>query len=227
MPPKTVVCSVCHQEVLKAQTLEVSPGNRACRSHEGTQAASAQVQQAAKEAEQQRVQEAEQRRRKLMGLDQPPSQAHLDFQKQMEEFRIWQETHCWTCGTPGISMQDFWFTVMVANKQLQLEGRWNFFTMPQDIREKLGPQTVLAVLPYDDQKDGFIRRRIVRRQLKDIIHFLRCVRMCNHCIDKMGLHDRFEDTLPKPTMEQIAEVMPLVAALDPMITELATTPGEN
>jgi hypothetical protein len=35
MPPKSVTCSVCSAEVLKAQTLARADGTRACRSHEG------------------------------------------------------------------------------------------------------------------------------------------------------------------------------------------------
>lgn len=37
MPPKTVKCSVCGQEVLKAQTLARADGTRACRSHPGVE----------------------------------------------------------------------------------------------------------------------------------------------------------------------------------------------
>lgn len=224
MPPKTVVCSVCGQEVLKAQTLEVSPGKRACRSHEGTPAASAQVQQAAKEAEAKRRAAIEEKRRSWMRSD--PAD-YEKFKREMEEWRLWSHTHCWTCGKPGITMQEFFFSVLVTHKKLELEGRWNFMTLPQDVRAELGHQTVLAPVPYDWRKDGFIRRRIVDKRIKDIIDLLGMVQTCVNCAHEMRIEDRVEALIPKPTWEQIESMLPVVHLLDPLLTELATTQGEN
>jgi hypothetical protein len=231
MPPKTTTCSVCGQEVLKSQTLEVSPGKRACRSHEGTVETATQAQQAAKDAkvaeDAARAKAAEAKRRSwLGGLDSDP-EGQAEFWQKQAEWRIWTENHCWTCGKPGESMRDFFFAVLVAQKKLELKGEFNFFTLPEDLRREMGERTVLAVLPYDDEKDYMIRRHLVDKKIKSIIHFLRCVRMCNHCIEKAGVQKRLEEIMPHPTMEQLYAVMPVVAALDPLLTELATQTGEN
>lgn len=37
MPPKSCICCICSTEVLKSTTYEVSPGKRACKSHEGVE----------------------------------------------------------------------------------------------------------------------------------------------------------------------------------------------
>ena len=224
MPPKFATCATCGQEVLKAQTLEIAPGKRACRSHTETQSQAAERKFLAHEGEQKRQAAAEAKRRKFLHPD-PGEQA--EFQRKMTEWRQWTENHCWTCGTAGMSLQEYFFAVMVANKRLQLRGQFNFLTMHQDLRRELGNPVVLALLPYDDSRDTKIRNHLVDKRIKDIIHFIRQVRMCGSCIEKAGVQDRLEALVPNPTFEQIEEMMPVVAALDPVLTALATQVGEN
>lgn len=67
MPPKTITCSVCKQEVTKASTLEIAPGVRACRVHDGVTDRADAKQIAAKEAEKKR-QEAAKESRTVAGI---------------------------------------------------------------------------------------------------------------------------------------------------------------
>ena len=221
MPPKSVECSVCHQEVPKSQTLEVSPGIRACRSHEGTLTAAEQKQRSAKEAERQR----EQKRSKWHTAADP--EAVLKLQQEMNEFRLWTETHCWTCGTQGISLREYFFALLIVNKRLELQGKFSLLMPPAELRQELGNPTVLTMLPYNHQTDRRILRLVVKDRLKQVVPFLQAVRLCGGCIEKFQVQDRLEALLPKPTWEQLENMLPVVAMLDPVLTQLATERGEN
>lgn len=222
MPPKTCKCVTCGEEVLKSQTLEVSTGMRACRSHESTQSASEHNLKVAKEIEARRVKDAEAKRRRWMS---PDPEGPSKFMQEMMEFRQWADTHCWTCGDEGISLQEYFLNVLVANKRLELRGEFNFLTMGQDARREMGNPTVLSVLPYHHETDYQILRMVVKDRLKTILPLLGQVQMCGHCIPKYHVQDRLEALLPHPTMEQIEAVMPLVALMDPVLTELAQEQG--
>lgn len=227
MPPKTVTCAVCQQEVLKAQTLARKDGSRACRTHEGVQ----QEAQALHVQEQQRraketVPHHSARRCAALSKGYRPTdlergQHVRDVMEEGRKLREWAYSHCWTCGAEGISLREHFAQCLIAQKRLQLRGEWNFLTLPQDMAKLMGPQVVLAMLPYDDRKDEKLRRLLTNRKIKDLIHFLRTIHMCITCIDKHGVRDRLEALLPKPTWEQLEAFMPVTALLDPLITEMA------
>lgn len=228
MPPKTVTCAVCQQEVLKAQTLARKDGSRACRSHENVQ----QEAEALKLAEQQRREKetAQFHTKKRFALDKAMGYREPDYDKIMEEgrqLREWSYSHCWTCGAEGISLREHFAQCLIAQKRLQLRGEWNFLTLNQDMAKLMGKQTVLAMLPYDDQKDERLRRLITNRKIRDIIHFLRSIHMCIGCIDKHGMRDRLDALMPKPTMEQLEAMMPVTAMLDPLLEEMAKKKEEE
>lgn len=226
MPPKTVKCSVCGQEVLKAQTLAKADGSRACRSHPGVEEEAQKLKDKEHERREQETKPVYNSHSKFMqhcaGV-----QANL-FPRKMDDiladaakFREDALTHCWTCGKEGISLRDYYAESLVAMKRLEMRGEFNLFTINQDIRKMLGNPTILVMLPYDDQKDGKIRHEITDRRIKNIIHFLRSVNMCTDCINRHGLGDRLEALMPKPTWEQLEAIMPVMAAIEPVIKELA------
>jgi hypothetical protein len=176
--------------------------------------------------------EEQQRRAKEVAKPKPRAHVHsnsysrdtFSLEKAIREgmeFREWVYSHCWTCGSEGISLREHFAQCLIASKRLQLRGEWNFLTLNQDMRKLMGDQVVLAMLPYDDQKDEKLRSLITNRKVKDVIHFLRHIHMCVTCVDKHGVRDRLEALIPKPTGEQLEAMMPLVAAIDPLLEELA------
>ena len=219
MPPKTVECSICHPTVTKASTLEVAPGRRACRTHGGVEADAEKTQQAAKEAERLRAEAAEKARRPWMH---GTPERMADLTREREEFRVWAEDHCWTCGSGGIGLQEYFLRLMVTNKKLELMGKISLLEPPAEVRRLMGNPTVLALLPYDRDKDLRLLRDVVKDRLKQVVPFIGCLRVCGDCIEKYRLKDRLEALLPHPTMDQIYEVMPFVHTLDPLLTALAT-----
>ncbi len=219
MPPKTVICAVCGQTVLKAQTYARADGSRACKTHEGV----------AEEAERLRAEQAVAAQQKREAPKRKPWEPSEDlrneetrfYEEEAHQFREWANTHCWTCSREGISLRDYFANAMVAIERLQMRGEFNFLTMPQDIMRLQGNPLVLAMVPYDDDKDQRIYRAITNWKIKDIIHFLRCVNICVECAAKFGVQDRIDALLPKPTWEQVQAIMPAVVALEPVLKEMA------
>jgi len=218
VPPKTVFCSICHEEVLKCRTLARADGTRACREHPGI------------EEESKRLQEQERLRKGLAATEKERQQLEqaralpkelLRSSRHITEFRNYVDHHCWTCGAEGITLQEYFANCMVAQKRLELRGEFNLFTMHEEIAKLLGNPTVLAMLPYDDQKDGKLYRDVTDRRLKDILHFIKVINMCTHCIARHDVYDRLEALLPKPTMEQLEALSPVVAILDPVLEAMA------
>lgn len=222
MPPKTVPCLICNLLVPKSQTVARADGNRVCRSHPGVEEMAQKLreeekQRRAKEVSGSQAELDAKMRKRFRGPDPDLSKAFEDAQK----FREDAYTHCWTCGAEGISLREYYAQCLIAHKRLQLRGAWNFLSLPHDMAELMGHPVVLACLPYDEQRDRKIYRDITNRKIKDIIHFLKFVNMCISCIDKHGVRDRLEALMPKPTWEQLEAMMPIVAAIDPLLEKLA------
>jgi len=224
MPPKTVPCLICNLMVPKSQTVARADGNRVCRSHPGAEEMAQKLREEEKQRRAKEVSHSQaaldaKQRKKFAGHHPPPD---LDkIWADGAKFREEMYTHCWTCGAEGISLREHFAQCLIAQKRLQLRGEWNFLTLNQDMRKLMGDQVVLAMLPYDDQKDEKLRRLITNRKIRDIIHFLRSIHMCITCIDKYGVRDRLEALMPKPTMEQIEAIMPAMALVDPLIEAMA------
>jgi hypothetical protein len=62
----------------------------------------------------------------------------------------------------------------------------------------------------------------VDHRIREILPFINHVRVCGKCATKFNIQDRLEAALPHPpTMEQITNLMPVVALMEPTIARLA------
>jgi len=215
MPPKMVRCSICKETVLKSKTYALADGTRACRSHDGVGEEANKLHEQDKE----RLKKEVEKKKKSFGGSKEP-----DLSKFIEDGRKFREeanTHCWTCGAEGIPAKEYFAECIVAIERLKIRGEMNFLTLNNDINKLMGNPVVLFTLPYSDEEDKEIYRSIRNRKIKDIIHFLKCVNMCKECASKFKVNDRLEALFPKPTWEQIQNMMSVVASLDPVIKEMA------
>ena len=110
MPPKSVMCSVCGETILKSQTLARADGTRACRSHDGIKEEAEKLKVKRVKQEQARKEEKKnQFRFRSPVLPEP------------EEMRAWREhthTHCWVCDREGIGLKEFFLQSLIAMKRL-------------------------------------------------------------------------------------------------------------
>lgn len=212
MPPKTVTCGICNTVVLKAQTYARTDGIRACRSHEGV------ADEAKKRVEAERARARQATTRGAM-ITRP---AVTEALRAVAEFRDYVNSHCWICSDEGISASQYLCECMIAIQRLQLRGEFNFLKLPEQVRELVGNVKALFALPYKDETiDRAIVKHIKDRRVRDVIHVLTFIRICQPCIVKHGYQARFEALLPKPTFEQLAAMTPIVEMVEPLLTELA------
>ena len=224
MPPKSVTCSICSAEVLKAQTLARADGTRACRSHEGV-ADEAEKRLAAERAEREKhdLETVNARVREQWRTHERADQAAFsaNWEKEAAEYRAYIYSHCWACAAEGLEWGEFWSQAMIASKRLQLRGEFNFMSYGTDVRKLMGNIALLAPIPW---KNEITDRAVVKhlyKKVREIVPLIGFMLLCPKCCTKHGFGIRFDELMPKPTWEQLEAIMPVTMAIDPLVTALA------
>lgn len=222
MPPKSVTCSICSASVLKAQTFARADGTRACRSHEGV-ADEAEKRAAAERArldaavskgtcvdQWARDRTAEREKHGLM------------FEKEAAAWREHLYSHCWTCEAEGLEGHEFFAQAMVATKRLELRGEFNFLSVGSDVQKLMGGVRLLVPFQSKDEAiDKAVVKHVKDKRVRDILHFVRFVLICPPCANKHGFGKRLDDMMPKPTWEQLENMLPVVAGMEPLLRVMA------
>jgi len=218
MPPKTVTCSVCSTEVLKAQTLARADGSRACRSHEGVQA---EADKRAQDDQIRRAKAVEQGARPPWINDATAPRMNLEWEKEAAEFREYIHSHCWACAAEGLEWREFWTQALIAGKRLELRGEFNFMTYGQDVRKLMGNVKLLAPIKYQNEVTDRAVVKHLYKKVREIVHFIGFMLLCPECCDKHGFKQRLDDLFPKPTWEGLQTMSAAVQMMDPMLTAMA------
>jgi len=158
MPPKTVTCCVCGQEVLKSQTYATgdkdSEGNplRACKEHEGVSEKAEELKEKSIENLKKSMKQSPFPGAKKHGfvLGSPhakyaqktsPEQREKDRElmgetrdklSDMEQVATWAWTHCWCCEQKGIHLKDFYELKLIALEKGKMLGVKNPFSPEMD-----------------------------------------------------------------------------------------------
>lgn len=222
MPPKTVTCSICNQEVLKAHTLARKDGSRACRSHSEVETEAKDLQLA---DHNRRIKEFHTFKSKRHQHETPEHrrERELKFETELAPWREYVHTHCWVCERPGISLQEFYFKQLVAMKRLELRGEpFNLLTMWQDVAKLMDGEIPLIRIPYNEQTDRKMQHLVKDKKLRDLLWAIHQLQLCGDCVNKYGFRERFEAMMPEPTWEQLRDVRAVAQViLDPVLKELA------
>jgi hypothetical protein len=214
MPPKSATCSICGETVLKSQTLAIKDGTRACRSHSGVKEESASLQ----EAEKTRRAKAEQERKERW---KPNFNQPFPEQKELREWRQHLDTHCWVCDREGVGLQEFYMQALIAITRLQIRKEFNLLSLSNDVRKLMPGYLALVAIPYDDETDAAMKHRIRDKKIRDLLHFIRYMQLCSDCVTKYGYQEQFEETCPKPSIEQVEAIMPIMSSIDPILRRIA------
>jgi hypothetical protein len=225
MPPKSVTCSICSAEVLKAQTLARADGTRACRSHEGV-ADEAEKRLAAERAEREKhdLETVNARVREQWRTHEQAEHAAFsaNWEKEAAEWREKIYSHCWTCGEYGLEGREFFAQALIAMKRLEMRREFNFLSVGPDVRKFMGNVQLLSPIKLGTEVvDRAVVKHVTERKLREIVPLMGFVLLCPPCCDKHGFKKRLEDMMPKPTWEQLEAMMPVVAGLDPLLREMA------
>ena len=179
MPPKTVICEICGEQVMKAQTLAYKEG-RACRFHEGVEIHSKQI----------HIQQLQNREDAIKKHERKyntrPEREYIPLDVRMNV--------CWKCGCQGTSIQNFYLQCAVAMEKMQIVGaEFNFFDMPNKIKEFMPKefQTPMIIISMGDKKKSILNRFRFKKQ--QIVEFSDFIQVCPDCLKIIGLEKKFQD----------------------------------
>lgn len=176
MPPKTVTCEICNEQVMKAQTLATKTG-RACRKHEGVQEQSEQIQIQQKQALNNSIEKHE---KKYTPREYVPLETRMNV--------------CWKCGCQGVGLSTYYLQCAIAMEKMQIVGaEWNFFDMPIKVREFIPKefQTPLIVISMGDKKKSILNQFRFKKQ--QLVEFSDLIQVCPQCLKIIGLEKKFQD----------------------------------
>lgn len=211
MPPKSVCCSICGENVLKSQTLARKDGTRACRSHDGIQNEADDIQQQRKELLQEKVKVNH--KYDLLSDD-------LEQMKQLQQ-RCEEQLHsCWICNQRGVSFREHCFEKIVAIKRLEMRGEFNLLTLNQDCAKLISNNRVLFHLPCDDEK-SLLYRRLCKKSYREMVPFCGYVQVCAECAHSMGLGKEIEKSIPNVSIDEALSFVPVLSILDPCIEQIS------
>jgi hypothetical protein len=176
MPPKTVKCEICEQQVMKAQTLAYKTG-RACRIHSGVFADSKQRQMQEKQNRDDAI-------KKLEKKHQPKEYVPLETRMNV----------CWKCGCQGTDLGTYYLQCAVAMEKMQLVGaEFNFFGMPNKIRDFIPKefQTPMIKIFFTKDRKDIIER--LKYKYRTVAEFAQAIQVCPLCLKVLGLEKQFQE----------------------------------
>lgn len=176
MPPKTVTCEICKEQVMKAQTLAYKEG-RACRKHEGVQEYSEQIQAQQKQTLTKSIEKHE---RKYAPREYVPLEIRM--------------MKCWKCGCEGTSLQNYYLQCAVAMEKMHIVGaQFNFFDMHIKLKEFIPKEfkVPLIIISMGDKKKSILNQFRFKQQ--QIVEISDLIQVCPTCLKLIGLEKKFQD----------------------------------
>lgn len=193
---KKVICSICNEEVNKAQTLAIDKqGNRACRSHDGVEEKSKCMEDEKKMNLKKSIEKFSSKKER--GDNRSKINWQEEHEKRMKEAAT---LRCWGCYKEAVHFQDYLFRQMVEVEKGKLFSRdtpfWDLFLNASNkTMEKFGNKIPIFVL---DNPDESIIKKLDYRY-RQTARFLKMVPFCSSCAEKF--HIKLKDTEAKKTLD--------------------------
>lgn len=173
MPIKRVVCSVCNEEVNKAQTYFVGGDRRACKSHEGV------------------IEKRDQfEARKIQTVVAQKERRTFRAERDQRFSENYSKPHCWLCGVSGLRQDEFFMRVLVEmEKAKQIYGLVNPFDSSHPANQNLAKEPCIFVVAKEKCGD---LARFMRPDLRSLPDMAGVYSLCGGCAQKHGV-----EVLPK------------------------------
>lgn len=199
MPPKSVKCSICGEEVSKRKTYLVDPetGARACKTHEGVEQKKNQIR--GQEEARKRRQESE--ARDLLPRDEP-----LDLKPK-----------CFACGKHGLVDVDWWERLIIARDKVRQVYGMHGFNLGSEAARLYGKRLRQAMIGPEgedwhankinripDDPDNPKMKKLFsafNRDAKQAARFMGIFAVCDECMEKYGIEQRIEQ--PKVSLQHM------------------------
>lgn len=213
MALKQVICSICSQTVLKAQTAHIGNGKRACKSHDGVadQADKAQQQLADKHA---------------VGRTIKPKRQLLE----------WKPTTikptCCVCGCDGISYQEFMLEIMVASRKVNVSpipfNDEDAKKLYREAQSRLGGRRALLHFVRSEMMAsewGKVEWQLifnrVRREWRQVIELAGVAPVCSQCVENLSLTNPMEARMRAFAKLPLETITLLGVIAEPVIDDIA------
>lgn len=199
MPPKTCICAVCGENVLKSQTVAIANNQRVCKSHN--------------EADQ--AKDFQNKQKETLATTRIRRKKH-NFAEDFEQRAIDARETCYCCGSKGHRI-DIWL-------QLHLNASLNIQALTQ--LGAVHQQATDAALNVGDLKNRralFLINDVrwvtskVQPQFKPTVSFGFGM-FCLDCINKIGLTRQYKHQYPTPKFS-LESMAAMAAATDYMVKE--------
>lgn len=200
--PKTIICSICGNEVTKRSTYAIGDGKRACRHHEGVDE-QAQRAQADLKVQQQAIADKWKKKRTWRSSELPAFDP---------------SPKCFCCKTPGMRQQEFFLQMLVAGERYEMETGQPLNPFDPEANKKayshLKGTVCLWYVAYDPDK---MRLPYHSRMAAQIIGV---TLLCQKCCDKFGIDPN--PVKPDTGLEDLAKIGAVYEVLfRPTVREIA------
>ena len=185
--PKQVTCSICGEQVLKAQTSHIGNGERACKSHSNTDQQALNAQQ--------NIKNKHSKGRTIK------TRAHWSKQP----LRSTIGPTCTLCGKEGIPIADIYKLMLYGMEKIRASGQQlDFINMPEQIKTALNIEEKYKILfPIteisDDLKKKLLTTKI--RSVKEVLALIFSMHLplvlCNECMKRHNVkYENKPKTMP-------------------------------
>ena len=214
MPPKTVTCRICGEDILKSRTYatgEIGDDGlplRACKEHEG-------VSEKAEELRKEQTKEAKKSAEKLKWR--PPSREELErreieqLQEQQKEAQ-WGWDHCWCCEQPGIHLKDFSQVQLIAMEKARLLGVNPFSNemgeLIKGILKQAGVTRVMHRFEMDEEMKSKFQewKNRIHWKLRPVADMTGIIQLCFDCQRRTGIVFDLNMNMPKADLTTLAAI---------------------
>lgn len=204
-------CTICGKQVSKRQSYAHN-GGRACKEH-------AEAQTSAKERETAvETQKLEEKKREEERAYRRTPGYHMDKARELNE---WSMEHCWCCGKPSFTRQQYGLRMMVAMEKVRQLGENvipGLLGNQKLLVEQSGLQGRVPVTQFViDSRD-----HLYRRDLWEVAQLMGVVIMCKHCAEKSGRTTFDARFMPEITEQQLHMGVVMSEILKPEVNAIAT-----
>jgi hypothetical protein len=195
--PKTVICSVCNQSVLKARTVSIGT-SRVCKHHP-------EANQGAVVHQKKMEKDAASREKKPKRLAFEPGEDPL-------------QPKCACCRKPGLHQQNWFMTILLLGQKYELTYGKPLNPFDAEEGKKAYSELIGKVcLFYQEYKSGM---KLWHGEFHKLGRILGFVLLCADCLKLNG--SSVEEKLPKVDFDTLAALVPLSeAVVKPAIRKMA------
>jgi len=124
-----------------------------------------------------------------------------EFYKKHQDFI---QNHCWCCCKKGIDIKELYYKMLVGMEKLKLKNEQiDFLNLPFQLKKEMNLLKVSTIITLEVQDD--ISEHL-HKIAHDVYSFTHTARLCVECLKKLKLFDKWQKSIPKPSINQMLHI---------------------